>query len=244
MNPLRTLVAREFAAYFATPLALVFLLVFLVLAAALPFYMGGFYENEQADLQVFFAFHPWLYLLLLPALGMRLWSEERRSGSIELLMTLPVATGWLVLSKFLAAWLFAGLALLLTFPMLLTVNFLGSPDNGAILAGYLGSLLLAGAFLAVSACLSAVSKSPVVAFISALVVCFVCVVAGHGMVLDAFRGWAPQAWLDLLASMSFLTRFQAISRGVLDGRDLLFFVSFITCWLLANAVLLDLKKAD
>lgn len=244
MKHLRILVAREFAAYFATPLAFVFLLVFLVLAAALTFYMGGFYENEQADLQVFFAFHPWLYLFLLPALGMRLWSEERRSGSIELLMTLPVRTSQLVLGKFLAAWLFAGLALSLTFPMVLTVNFLGEPDNGAIVTGYLGSFLLAGAFLAISACLSVISRSPVIAFITALVVCFAFVVAGHGLVLEAFRSWAPQGWLDLLASMSFLTRFQAISRGVLDARDLLFFASFIASWLIANAILLDLKKAD
>ena len=244
MSHLPVLIRREFRAYFATPLAYVYLLVFLVLASALTFYMGGFYENEQADLQVFFAFHPWLYLFLLPALGMRLWSEERKSGSIELLLTLPVRMRELVLGKFLAAWLSAGMALLLTFPLVLTVNFLGSPDNGAIVTGYLGSWLLAGAFLAVSACLSANSTSPVVAFIMAVVVCFLFLLPGHALVLDAFRGWAPQWWLDLLASLSFLTRFQAISRGVLDARDLLFFASFIIAWLLANGILLELKKAD
>ena len=244
MSHVRILLGRELAAYFATPLAYVFLLAFLVLASALTFYVGGFYENEQADLQVFFAFHPWLYLFLLPALGMRLWSEERRSGSIELLLTLPLHRYELVLGKFLAAWLFAALALLLTFPMVLTVNFLGAPDNGAIITGYLGSWLLAGAFLAISACMSVLSKSPVVAFIGAVVVCFLFLLPGHALVLDAFRGWAPQWWLDMLASMSFLTRFQAISRGVLDARDLLFFTSFIVAWLLANGVLLELKKAD
>ncbi len=244
MSQLRVLTGREFRAYFATPLAYVYLLVFLVVLVALTFYVGGFYENEQADLQAFFAFHPWLYLFLLPALGMRLWSEERRSGSIELLLTLPLRLRDLVLGKFLAAWLFAGLALLLTFPMVLTVNFLGTPDNGAILTGYLGSWLLAGAFLAISACVSVLSKSPVVAFIAAVVVCFLFLLPGHALVLDAFRGWAPQWWLDLLASMSFLTRFQAISRGVLDARDLLFFASFILAWLLANSILLELKKAD
>src|SRR5690554_4465276 len=166
MSHLPVLIRREFRAYFATPLAYVYLLVFLVLASALTFYMGGFYENEQADLQVFFAFHPWLYLFLLPALGMRLWSEERKSGSIELLLTLPVSLWQLVLGKFVAAWLFAGLALLLTLPMVLTVNLLGSPDNGVIFTGYLGSWLLAGAFLAVSGCISVLSKSPVVAFIA------------------------------------------------------------------------------
>lgn len=244
MTQLPVLVRRELGAYFATPLAFVYLLVFVVLAAALTFHVGGWYENEQADLQVFFGFHPWLYLFLLPALGMRLWSEERSSSSIELLLTLPVPLRQLVLGKFLAAWLFAGLALLLTLPMVLTVNLLGSPDNGAIFTGYLGSWLLAGAFLAVSACISVLSKSPVVAFIAAVVVCFLFLLPGHALVLDAFRGWAPQWWLDLLASMSFLTRFENVSRGVLDARDLLFFVSFMAAWLLANGILLELKKAD
>lgn len=244
MKHLPVLVGREFRACFATPLAYVFLLVFLVMSAALTFYVGGFYENEQADLQVFFAFHPWLYLFLLPALGMRLWAEERKSGSMELLLTLPARPHELVLGKFLAVWLFAGLALLLTFPMVLTVNFLGAPDNGAILTGYVGSLLLAGAYLAVSACISVLSKSQAVAFIGAVVVCFLFLLPGHALVLDAFRGWAPQWWLDLLASMSFLTRYQAVSRGVLDARDLLFFASFIIAWLLANGILLELKKAD
>lgn len=244
MRALRVVVGREFRAAFASPLAYLFLLVFLVMASALTFYMGDFYESEQAELNVFFAFHPWLYLFLLPALGMRLWAEERKTGTIELLMTLPL-TGWqLVVGKFLAAWLFAGLALLLTFPLVLTVNFLGSPDNGAILAGYLGSWLLAGCYLAVSACLSVLSKSQVVVFISAVVACFLFLMAGHALVLDAFRSWAPQWWLDGLAASSFLTRFQAISRGVLDARDVLFFVTFIATWLMANVVLLDLKKAD
>lgn len=244
MRPFSVLVRRELGAYFATPLAFVYLLVFVVLAAALTFYVGGWYENEQADLQVFFEFHPWLYLFLLPALGMRLWSEERNSGSIELLLTLPVSLWQLVLGKFVAAWLFAGLALLLTLPMVLTVNLLGSPDNGVIFTGYLGSWLLAGAFLAVSGCISVLSKSPVVAFIAAVVVCFLFLLPGHGLVLDTFRDWAPQWWLDLLASLSFLTRFKNVSQGLLDARDLLFFVSFMTAWLLANGILLELKKAD
>lgn len=244
MSQVRIILEREFASYFASPLAYVFLLVFLVLSGVLTFYVGGFYENEQADLQAFFVFHPWLYLLLMPALGMRLWSEERKSGTIELLMTLPIRTRDAVLGKFFAAWLFAALALGLTFPIVLTVNILGQPDNGAILTGYLGSWLLAGAYLAVSAYLSALCKNPVIAFISALAVCFIFVVSGHNLVLDAFSGWAPQWGVEAVASFSFLTRFQAISRGVIDLRDLLFFISFMAAWLVATRIIVDLKKAD
>lgn len=243
MSHWRIILEREFSAYFATPLAYVFLLTFLVLAGLFTFYLGGFYESGQASLQPFFVFHPWLYLFLMPALAMRLWSEERKSGTIELLMTLGIRRRSMVLGKFLAAWLFAGLALGLTFPMVLTVNFLGDPDNGAILTGYLGSWLLAGAYLAVGSCVSAWTKSPVLAFIGALTLCFVFVVSGHALVLDAFVSWAPQWLVDAVASMSFLTRFQAVSRGVIDVRDVLFFLSFILAWLIASVIVLELKKA-
>jgi len=244
MKHWRIILEREFSGYFATPLAYVFLLTFLVLSGVFTFYLGGFYESEQADLQPFFTFHPWLYLFLMPALAMRLWSEERKNGTIELLMTLAIRRREMVLGKFLAAWLFAGLALALTFPLVFTVNFLGDPDNGAILTGYLGSWLLAGAFLAVSSFVSALSKNTVLAFIGALALCFVFVVSGHALVLDAFTNWAPQWWLDVVSSMSFLARFQAISRGVIDVRDLLFFLSFILAWLVACVIVLELKKAD
>lgn len=244
MKHWRIILEREFSGYFATPLAYVFLLTFLVLSGLFTFYLGGFYENEQASLQPFFTFHPWLYLFLMPALAMRLWSEERKNGTIELLMTLAIRRREMVLGKFLAAWLFAGLALGLTFPLVFTVNFLGDPDNGAILTGYLGSWLLAGAYLAVSSFVSALSKNTVVAFIGALGLCFIFVVSGHALVLDAFTNWAPQWWLDAVSSMSFLTRFQAVSRGVIDVRDLLFFLSFILAWLVASVIVLELKKAD
>lgn len=244
MKALVIVIEREFASYFATPLAYVFLLAFLVLAPLFTFYLGGFYHNEQADLQVFFSFHPWLYLFLLPALGMRLWAEERKSGTIELLMTLPLPTASLIGGKFLAAWLFAGLALGLTFPMVLTVNFLGSPDNGAILTGYLGSWLLAGAFLALCSCVSAAAKNPVIAFIAAVLLCLVFVASGHALVLDSFSAWSSSWWLDTVASLSFLTRFHALSQGVIELRDLVFFLSFIMAWLLATAIMLNLKKAN
>ncbi len=244
MRQLPIIFRREFASFFATPLAYVFLLIFLVLTSAFTFYLGGFYESGQANLNPFFNFHPWLYLFLVPALAMRMWAEERQTGTIELLMTLPITRFESVLGKFLAAWVFAGIALLLTFPMVLTVNYLGDPDNGAILTGYIGSWLLAGAYLAVGSCMSAWAKSQVIAFILTVSLCFVFVLSGFPLVLDVFNAWAPQWLLDTVASFSFLTRFQAISKGVIDVRDLLYFFSFIAAWLMATAVVIDLKKAD
>ncbi len=244
MKQLPVIFKRELASYFATPLAYVFILIFLVLSGVFTFYLGGFYESGQADLAPFFNFHPWLYLFLVPAIAMRLWAEERKSGSIELLMTLPVTRFEAVAGKFLAAWSFAGLALLLTFPMVITVNYLGEPDNGAIITGYLGSWLLAGAYLAVGSCMSALAKNQVIAFILAVAACFLFIVSGFPMLLDAFSGWAPQWLIDAVASLSFLIRFEAISKGVIDLRDLLYFLSFIVAWLAATALVVDLKKAD
>lgn len=244
MKQLPIIFKREFASFFATPLAYVFLLIFLVLSSVFTFYLGGFYESGQANLNPFFNFHPWLYLFLVPALAMRMWAEERKSGTIELLMTLPITRFESVVGKFLAAWMFAGIALLLTFPMVLTVNYLGDPDNGAILTGYVGSWLLVGAYLSVGSCMSALAKNQVIAFILTVSLCFLFVVSGFSLVLDIFNGWAPQWLLDAVASFSFLTRFQAISKGVIDVRDLLYFLSFITAWLMATAVVIDLKKAD
>ena len=244
MKQLPVIFKRELASYFSTPLAYVFILIFLVLSGVFTFYLGGFFESNQASLAPFFNFHPWLYLFLVPAIAMRLWAEERRSGSIELLMTLPVTRFEAVAGKFLAAWSFAGLALLLTFPMIITVNYLGEPDNGAIITGYLGSWLLAGAYLAVGSCMSALAKNQVIAFILAVAACFLFIVSGFPMLLDAFSGWAPQWLIDAVASLSFLIRFEAISKGVIDLRDLLYFLSFIVAWLAATALVVDLKKAD
>jgi ABC-2 type transport system permease protein len=235
---------RELASYFATPLAYVFILIFLVLANSFTFYLGGFYERGQADLDPFFTFHPWLYLFLIPAISMKLWAEERKSGSIELLMTLPITLRDAVLGKFLAAWVFTALALALTFPLWITVNVLGSPDNGAIVAAYLGSLMLAGGFLAIGSCMSALTRNQVVAFILGVVVCFAFLLAGFPMVLDLFRSWAPQAITDAIASLSFLTHFESIVKGVIDVRDLLYFAMLIGFFLVATAVALELRKAD
>ena len=244
MSQLSVIFKRELASYFATPLAYVFILIFLVLSGVFTFYLGGFFESGQANLSPFFNFHPWLYLFLVPAIAMRLWAEERKSGTIELLMTLPITRFDAVTGKFLAAWVFAGLALLLTFPMIITVNYLGEPDNGAIITGYIGSWLLAGAYLAIGSCMSALAKNQVIAFILSVSVCFLFIVSGFPMVLDGFSAWAPQWLIDAVASLSFLTRFDAISKGVIDIRDLLYFLTLIAAWLAATAVVIDLNKAD
>ena len=244
MSQLSVIFKRELASYFATPLAYVFILIFLVLSGVFTFYLGGFFESGQANLSPFFNFHPWLYLFLVPAIAMRLWAEERKSGTIELLMTLPITRFDAVTGKFLAAWVFAGLALLLTFPMIITVNYLGEPDNGAIITGYIGSWLLAGAYLAIGSCMSALAKNQVIAFILTVSVCFLFIVSGFPMVLDGFSAWAPQWLIDAVASLSFLSRFDAISKGVIDIRDLLYFLTLIAAWLAATAVVIDLKKAD
>ena len=243
MNAISTIAMRELRAYFATPLAYVFIVIFLALMGAFTFYIGGFYEAEQADLSSFFNFHPWLYLFLVPAISMRLWAEERKSGSIELLMTLPVSTGQAVVGKFLAAWSFIALALALTFPIWLTVNYLGDPDNGVICASYLGSLLMAGAFLAIGSCLSAATRNQVVAFILTVVTCFLLLLAGYPLVLNAIGAIAPQGVVDAVAGLSFLTHFESIGKGVIDLRDLVYFVLMIVCWLYATAIVIDLKKA-
>ncbi len=233
---------REFAGYFATPLAYVFIVIFLFTMGAFTFYVGHFYENGIADLSVFFAYHPWLYLFLVPAISMRLWAEERRSGTMELLLTLPIPLWATVLGKYLAAWVFTGVALLLTFPIWLTVNFLGEPDNGVILASYIGSFLIAGGYMAIGACISATTNNQVIAFVVSVVVCFLFTVSGSPLVMDFFHAWAPLALSDAIASFSFVTHFTSITAGVVDFRDLVFFFSLIALALAANVVIVDLKK--
>ena len=234
---------REFAAYFATPIAFVFLIIFLLAMGIFTFYFGHFYDNGVADLSTFFGYHPWLYLFLVPALAMRLWAEEKRSGTIELLLTLPVPVWQTVLGKFLAAWAFAGLALVLTFPIWITVNYLGAPDNGVILASYVGSFLMAGAYLSIGACISAATSNQVIAFVISVAVCFLFTVAGAPVVLQAFQGWAPLALVDTVSSFSFLSHFRAITEGVIDIRDVIFFFSLISLFLFANVLIIDLNKS-
>jgi ABC-2 type transport system permease protein len=244
MNPVLAVFRRELKSYFLTPVAYVFIVIFLVVANWFGFGFGGLYERGQADLLPFFTFHPWLFLFLVPALSMRLWAEERRSGSIELLMTLPIEPWHAVAGKFLAAWAFTALAVLLTFPIWLTVNFLGDPDNGVIAASYIGSILTAGGFLAVGNFVSAMTKNQVIAFVISVAICFVLLVAGYAPVIDAFSGWAPQALVDGIASLSFLTHFESISKGVVDLRDIFYFAVLIAASLYATTLILGIKQSD
>jgi len=242
MNPVSAVLRRELRSYFVTPVAYVFLVIFLVLAGILTFYVGDFYERGLADLQPFFGMHPWLYLILVPAITMRMWAEEAKGGTLELLLTLPLSLWQAMLGKFLAAWLFIGLALVLTFPIWITVNYLGSPDNGVILAGYLGSWLMAGTFIAIGACLSALTRNQVVAFILTALVCVLLILAGQPQVLDFFQGALPRRLVNAVAHLSMLRHFEAISRGVLDLRDLVYFLFSTLGWLIAGVLLLDLKR--
>jgi ABC-2 type transport system permease protein len=244
MSATLTILRRELAAYFTSPLAYVFIVIFLVLAGGLTFYLGAWLDRGQADLQVFFSWHPWLYLFLVPAVGMRLWAEERKTGTIEFLMTQPVTTLQAVLGKFLAAWLFVGSALALTFPIWLTVNYLGDPDNGVIAAGYIGSWLMAGGLLAISAAVSALTRNQVIAFVLAAAICFLFLMSGLELVQAFFRGWAPDALVETIAGLSLLTTFDGISRGVIELRDLVMFGSLIALALLINVTLVEINKGS
>jgi len=238
-----TVARREFAAYFATPVATVFIVIFLVLSGALTFTLGGFFTRGQADLLPFFGFIPWLFLFLVPALTMRLWAEERRLGTIELLLTLPITPAQAVVGKFLAAWVFCGLALLLTFPLAITVNILGEPDNGVILTGYLGCFLVAGAYLAIGAAISALTRNQVIAFVLAVAACFLFAAAGSPVVTEFLSSKLP-ILAELARAVSVAERFNGFTRGVIAAKDFVFFASFIGFWLFVNAAILEHKKAD
>jgi ABC-2 type transport system permease protein len=233
---------RELRAYFTTPLAYVFIVIFLALNGVTAFYFGGLFDRGQADMQPLFGFLPWLYLFLIPAVAMRLWAEERKSGTLELLMTLPVSTFNAVFGKFLAAWIFSGIALALTFPVWITVNYLGDPDNGVIIASYLGGFLMAGSYLAIGGFVSSMTRNQVIAFVIGAAVIFLFMMSGLELVQSAFRGWAPELVVDLVRSFSFLVHYDAVIRGVIDIRDMIFFVSIIGVFLFATMVVVDLKK--
>ncbi|MDE2514971.1 MAG: ABC transporter permease subunit, partial [Rhodospirillales bacterium] len=241
MRTMLIVARRELAGYFATPVAIVFIVIFLVLQGALTFNLGNFFSRGQADLLPFFTFLPWVFLLLIPAITMRLWAEERRLGTIELLLSLPITNGQAVMGKFLAAWAFCALALTLTFPFIVTVNLLGHPDNGVILASYIGSWLMAGALLAIGACVSAVTKNQVIAFVVTAAIAFVVTVAGTPVVLGVLEGWAPEWLIGAVAQASLIGHFDAITRGVIDLRDVVYFLSITIAFLCANAILIDLE---
>ena len=244
LNKTYIILDRELKGYFRTPLASIFLLVFLALSSGMTFFLGRFFERDQADLTAFFSWHPWLFLVLMPAIGMRLWAEERRSGTIELLITLPVTNTQLVVGKFLASWIFTLIALILTMPIWITVNYLGEPDNHVILISYVGSWLMAGAFLALTSCLSALTKNQVIAFIISSISGFVLIMAGFNLVLSAVRSWSPNWITETISSMSFLSHFSRIQMGVFDLSTLVFFISMIILCLWINVQLVQVKKAD
>ena len=242
MNTMISITKREVYGYFATPVAYVFIVIFLIMSGLFTFYMGGFFERSQADLTSFFDWHPWLYLFLIPAISMRLWAEERRNGTIELLMTLPISVTQAVLGKFLAAWIFTAISLVLTFPMWITVNYLGNPDNGTIFASYLGSLLMAGGYLAIGSCISSLTKNQVIAFVVTIAVCFLFTVSGMPIVLNFFSSWTPQALLDTIASFSFISNFTDLTKGVIDIRNIIYFLSLIIGALTLNVISINSKK--
>lgn len=243
MKQIKPIFQREFGAYFVTPLAYVFVVIFLVLMGVFTFYLGNFFLRGQADLEPFFVWHPWLYLFLVPALGMRLWAEELKTGTIELLLTQPVAIAEVVIGKFLAAWCMIALALGLTFPVWITVNLLGTPDNGVIVAGYLASLLMAAAFLSVSAALSALTSNQVIAFVLSMVSCFAFLLAGFPLVLDFFRTWLPDLLVNAIGYLGFLSHYDSILKGVLDLRSIVFFVTFTALWLFIGTRIVIGKRA-
>ena len=243
MKTVAIILRRELASYFATPIAYVVLVIFLLMANLFAFSFGSLFERGQADLTPFFTFLPWLYLFLIPAVSMRLWAEERRNGSIELLLTQPVTLWQAVLGKFFAAWIFVGVALALTFPIWITVNYLGNPDNGAIIAAYLGSLFIAGGFLAVGSFTSSLTKNQLVAFLIAMLICFLLLIAGYPAATDWFQSWAPLWLVQGIASLSFLTHFENIVKGVLDLRDVLYYALVAIFFLLASTVVLDSRKS-
>jgi ABC-2 type transport system permease protein len=244
MHNISTVLTRELRGYFETPVAYVFIVIFLMLTGMFTFYVGGFYQQEQASLLAFFRWHPWLYLFLIPAISMRLWAEERRSGTIEILLTLPISTFESVVGKYLAAWIFAGFALLLTFPMWITVNYLGDPDNGIIIISYIGSFVMAGAFLAVGSCISSMTRNQVVSFVVSTMICFLFTLSGFPIVLDFFSALNfPQVFINTISSFSFIQNFDDILKGALSLKNIVYFLSFIVFWLYINIIVIDTKRA-
>ena len=242
INNVRAIFKRELSGYFGSPVAYVFIVIFLLLSGFFTFYISHFYEVGQADLRSFFDWHPWLYLFLVPAVAMRLWAEERRMGTIELILTFPVSVSEAVIGKFLAAWIFLGISLLLTFPMVLTVSYLGAPDMGPIFCGYIGSFLMAGAFLSVGSMTSSLTRSQIISFILAVVICLFFILAGYPPIVSFLSGWAPKWFIDIISGFSFMSHFFALSKGIIDLRDVLYYTSIIFFMLYATSVVIQNKR--
>ncbi|GBC63287.1 ABC transporter permease [Desulfonema ishimotonii] len=242
ISQVRAIFKREISGYFGSSVAYVFIAIFLLLLGFFTFYVSQFYEAGQADLRAFFEWHPWIYMFLIPAVAMRLWAEERRMGTLELILTFPITVGEAIIGKFLAAWAFIGISLLLTFPMVLTVMYLGNPDPGAIFCGYIGSFLMAGAFLSVGSMTSSLTRSQVISFILAVVICLFFILAGYPPVTGVLSGWAPRWLIDIVSNLSFLSHYMSMQRGVIDLRDVIYYVSVISFMLFANAIIIQNRK--
>jgi ABC-2 type transport system permease protein len=239
---IKTIAKRELGAYFSSPLAYVFIVIFLLLCGVFTFarQLGAFFERGEASLiHSFFTWHPWFYLFLVPAVGMRLWAEERRVGTIELLLTMPITAGQAIIGKFLASWIFLGVALALTFPIAISVNYLGHPDNGVMLTAYFGSWLMAGAYLAISCLTSALTRTQVVSFIIAVMACLFLILCGFGPVIEFL---SPKV-VSFVASLSFITHYEGLQKGVLDSRDIIYFLSVIGFSLFTTGVILRGHRA-
>jgi ABC-2 type transport system permease protein len=234
---------RELKGYFATPVAYVFLVIFLFFAGYLPF-RGGFFEIRQADLRLFFDTLPLLFVFMVPATAMRLWAEERKSGSIELLLTLPITVSQAVWGKFTAAWAFLGIALALTFPLPLVVSYLGNPDWGQMLTGYLGAFLTAGAFLAIGSFFSAVTKNQVVSFVLSVAACAIFVYAGNPSTLNYLSTTFSPAVVGAMENLSLQIHYEAVMRGVVEFKDVAYFVILIAGWVYACTLILEERKAS
>jgi ABC-2 type transport system permease protein len=244
ISNIRAIAKRELAGYFSSPVAYIFIVIFLLLAGFFTFMAGGFFERGQASLEnSFFIWHPWLYLFLVPAVGMRLWAEERRVGTLELLLTLPITAWQAIVGKFLASWLFLLLALFLTFPVVITVNYLGSPDNGVIFAAYVGSFLMAGAYLAIGSMTSAMTRNQVVSFILAFVICLLLVLCGFPPVTNLLTRWDAPWLVNTVAAFSVITHFEYFTKGVLDSRDVIFFLCLIGFSLFTTGVIIRSHRA-
>jgi len=241
---IKSIIKRELRGYFGSPVAYVFIIIFLVLSGFFTFYVSNLYETGQAELRPFFQWHPWIYLFLVPAVAMRLWSDERRTGTIELILTLPVTLFQIIVGKFIAAWIFIGIALALTFPLVLTVVYLGDPDLGAIFCTYFGSLLLAGSYLSVGSMTSSMTRNQVISFILSVMVCLFLVLAGWSPILQILSGWAPVWLTDVVSGFSVMPHFSSMERGVLDLRDIFYFLSIIFFMLFANGLILQNRRAS
>jgi len=238
-----TIAKRELGGYFTSPVAYVFIVIFLLLTGLFTFMIGRLLDRGEASLFWFFYWHPWLYLVLVPAIGMGVWAEERRLGTIELLLTMPVTTWQAIVGKFLAAWIFLGVALFLTFPVVITVNYLGEPDNGVIFCAYVGSFLLGGGYLAISTMTSAMTRNQVVSFILSVVICLFLILAGFPPVTDLIQNYVPQIIVDIIASFSVVPHFDGFKRGLIDLRDVIFFVSIIIFGLFTTSIIIRNLRA-